>query len=64
MLNGRPTIDGLIEQSLRTKRDRMQRLLEDAELRGTGLEDQDTLQAAEGFREDMADLLRYLLGEE
>jgi SNF2 family DNA or RNA helicase len=61
---GRTTIDELIDQSLIAKRDRMQALLEDAELRGTGLDDQDTLRAAEGSTEDVAVLLRYLLGEE
>jgi SNF2 family DNA or RNA helicase len=62
--DGQMTIDGLIQASLEVKRDRMQRLLENAELRGTGLENQDTLGAAEGTREDMDALLRYLLGEE
>jgi SNF2 family DNA or RNA helicase len=61
---GRTTIDELIDQSLIAKRDRMQALLEDAELRGTGLDDQDTLRAAEGSTEDVAVLLRYLLGGE
>ena len=61
--DGQVTIDGLIDASLAVKRDRMQRLLEDAELRGTGLDDQDTLGAAEGSRDDMDALLRYLLGE-
>jgi len=42
----------------------MQSLLEEAELRGTGLDDQDTLRAAEGNEADLDALLRYLLGEE
>jgi hypothetical protein len=42
----------------------MEGLLEDAELGGTGLEDQDTLRATEGDEADLDALLRYLLGEE
>jgi SNF2 family DNA or RNA helicase len=62
--DGAPTIDDLVGRSLTAKRDRMQALLEDAELRGTGLDNQDTLHAAEGSPEDLDILLRYLLGEE
>ena len=62
--NGASTIDELVDQSLRAKGARMQTLLEDAELRGTGLDDQDTLHAAEGSPEDLDALLRYLLGEQ
>ena len=62
--DGAPAIDELVGRSLTAKRDRMQSLLEDAELRGTGLDDQDTLDAAEGSPEDLDVLLRYLLGEE
>lgn len=62
--DGRDTIDELVAGSLAVKGARMQSLLEDAELRGSGLEDQDTLRAAEGNEADLDALLRYLLGEE
>jgi hypothetical protein len=58
------TIDALVDGALQEKETRMQALLNDAELRGTGLEDQDTLRAAEGSDADLDALLRYLLGEE
>lgn len=61
---GRDTVDELVAASLAVKGARMQSLLEEAELRGTGLEDQDTLRAAEGNEDDLDALLRYLLGEE
>ena len=38
-------------------------LLEGAELRAAQAPDQDTLDAAEGSREDLEQVLRYLLGE-
>lgn len=61
--DGVDTVDELVAGSLAVKGARMQRLLEEAELRGTGLEDQDTLRAAEGNDADLDALLRYLLGE-
>jgi SNF2 family DNA or RNA helicase len=62
--DGQDAVDELVAQSLDRKSGRMQGLLEDAELRGTGLEDQDTLRAAEGDEADLDALLRYLIGEE
>lgn len=62
--NGQDAVDELVAQSLSVKGHRMQMLLEEAELRGTGLDDQDTLRAAEGSAADLSALLRYLLGEE
>jgi hypothetical protein len=64
VMDGQPTIDDVLDRSLMAKQAQMQSLLEDAELRGTGLGDQDTLHAAEGSVEDLDALLRYLLGEE
>ncbi|MGE5282816.1 MAG: SNF2-related protein [Chloroflexota bacterium] len=61
---GAAAIDALVDRALREKEGRMKALLNDAELRGTGLEDQDTLLAAEGADADLEALLRYLLGEE
>ena len=61
---GADGIDALVEGALREKEARMKGLLNDSELRGTGLEDQDTLLAAEGSDADLEALLRYLLGEE
>lgn len=63
-LNGSPTVDELVDLALLRKETRMKALLDDAELRGSGLEDQDTLSAAEGSDEDLETLLRYLLGED
>jgi hypothetical protein len=62
-IDGLLTVDDLIDQSLRTKEARMKALLDDAELRSSGLSDQDTLAAAEGSDADLETLLRYLLGE-
>lgn len=62
-MDGSRTIDHLVEASLTRKADLMQRLLEDAELRDIPIGDQDTLEAAEGSREDLEAILRYLLGE-
>lgn len=62
--DGQDAIDELVAASLAVKGGRMQALLEDAELRGTGLDDQDTLGAAEGSDADLDALLRHLLGEE
>jgi hypothetical protein len=64
LADGASTIDELVDQALVAKGARMQSLLEDAELRGTGLDEQDTLGAAEGSPEDLDALLRYLLGEQ
>jgi hypothetical protein len=63
-LYGSPTVDELVGLALVRKETRMKALLDDAELRGSGLEDQDTLAAAEGSDEDLETLLRYLLGED
>lgn len=63
-LDGSPTVDELVDLALLRKEARMKALLDDAELRGSGLEDQDTLAAAEGSDEDLETLLRYLLGED
>ncbi len=54
-------IDLLVDQSLDQKTARMQQLLEGAELRS--LEGADSTAAAEGDDEDLAQLLRYLVGE-
>jgi hypothetical protein len=62
--DGQDAIDELVSQSLAMKSGRMHALLEDAELRGTGLDNQDTLRAAEGSEADLEAVLRYLLGEE
>ena len=62
-LDDMPTIDHLVESSLHRKEDRMRRLLEGAEL--APLEQNiDSSIEAEGNKEDLGDLLRYLLGEE
>ena len=63
MVGSTTTIDGLIEQALARKEARMKSLLNDAELRGTGLEGQDSVEAAEGSSDDLGALLRYLTGE-
>lgn len=63
LANGQPTIDALIDASLERKSATMGQLLEGAELRGAQAPDQDTLDAAEGSKEDLEALLRYLLGE-
>jgi hypothetical protein len=62
-LNGADAIDELVDRSLREKEARMKALLNDAELRGSGLEDQDTLRTAEGTDADLEQMLRYILGE-
>jgi hypothetical protein len=62
-LEGHETIDHFVDLSLIRKNDRMKRLLEGAELRPIELSD-DPLRDAEGTDEDLADLLRFLLGEE
>lgn len=63
-LDGSTTIDELVNLALLRKEARMKALLNDAELRGAGFDQQDTLTAAEGSGEDLEALLRYLLGEE
>ena len=60
--NGGPTIDHLVDNSLLTKEGRMRLLLEGANLRPISLAD-DPLTDAEGNKQDLEDLLRYLLGE-
>lgn len=62
-LDGATTIDHLVDQSLQRKSGLMELLLEGAELREIPLGDADTLDAAEGSREDLETVLRYLLGE-
>ena len=62
-IDGRPTIDHLVEASLQRKEDRMRRLLEGAELAPLAQPVEPSI-AAEGDEEDLEDLLRYLLGEE
>jgi len=57
------TVDEMVNQALLQKEMRMKALLNDAELRGTGLDEQDSLKAAEGSDADLEALLRYLLGE-
>ena len=61
-LHGQPTIDHLVDQSLEAKSDRMRQLLEGAELAPINLSEDPTVDA-EGNEEDLAMLLRYLLGE-
>jgi hypothetical protein len=63
VMNGAPTIDRLVDAALERKRSTMHQLLEGAELRAAQAPDQDTLGAAEGDREDLDAVLRYLLGE-
>jgi SNF2 family DNA or RNA helicase len=62
-LGSAPTIDELIGRSLAEKEARMKALLNDAELRSSGLEGQDSIEAAEGSDADLEALLGYLMGE-
>ncbi len=62
-LAGRGTIDSLVDTSLLQKEAAMLQLLQGAELAAFGLSD-DPLVTAEGDTQDLAALLRYLLGEE
>lgn len=62
-VEGRQSIDHLVDLALLRKHDRMRQLLEGAELRPFNLSD-DPLRDAEGTDEDLRDLLRFLLGEE
>jgi SNF2 family DNA or RNA helicase len=61
-LDGGPTIDHLVDASLRTKDARMRLLLEGANLGPISLSDDPSVDA-EGNEQDLAELLRYLLGE-
>jgi SNF2 family DNA or RNA helicase len=63
VVDGTPTIDGLIEAALTQKAVAMSMLLEGAELRGAQAPGQDSLAVAQGSYEDLDALLRYLLGE-
>ena len=60
-VDGRPTVDAAVDAALRQKEARMRELLEGAELRPIHLS-QDPATDAEGDREDLALLLRHLLG--
>lgn len=60
-VEGRATIDGLVDSALIRKQAVMQQLLEGTELRALGL-NEDALEDAEGDEEDLAALLRFLLG--
>lgn len=62
-IEGQPTIDHLVDASLRGKEAVMRELLEGAELRPIAQSD-DPVDDAEGTTQDLAALLRYLLGEE
>jgi SNF2 family DNA or RNA helicase len=59
---GRPTIDHLVDSALEAKSVRMAQLLEGAEIAPIHMS-QKALVDAEGSDEDLAELLRYLLGE-
>lgn len=61
-VDDQPTIDHLVDQSLEAKADTMRRLLEGAELAPINLADDPSIDA-EGNTDDLAALLRYLLGE-
>jgi SNF2 family DNA or RNA helicase len=63
MAGSAPTVDDLVDTALREKETRMKALLNDAELRGSGLDQQDSIEAAEGSEVDLEALLRHLLGE-
>lgn len=60
---GEPAVDHLVDASLIAKEDVMRELLEGAVLRPIALRD-DPVDEAEGTRQDLEALLRYLLGEE
>lgn len=62
-VDGGPTIDQLVDASLLTKEAVMRELLEGAELRPMS-QSADPADDAEGTDKDLAELLRYLLGEE
>ncbi len=60
---GRSTCDQLVDRALSRKEATMSQLLEGAELHPIGVS-QNPLESAEGNDEDLADLLRFLLGEQ
>ena len=60
--DGNPTVDHLVAASLAHKEARMRGLLEGASLEPVG--QLDPLADAEGSLEDLAELLRYVLGED
>lgn len=62
-VRGRGTCDQLVDSALARKEATMRQLLEGAELRPLG-ESPNPLESAEGNEEDLADLLRFLLGEQ
>jgi SNF2 family DNA or RNA helicase len=62
-LNGRATIDNLVQASLARKEGTMRQLLEGAELQPFNLA-LDPLESAQGDDEDLGALLRFLLGED
>lgn len=62
-IDGRPTIDHLVEASLQRKEGQMRRLLEGAELAPLAQPVTPSI-AADGDEEDLEKLLRFLLGEE
>ncbi len=61
--SGNETIDHLVDQSLLRKETTMRRLLEGADLAPLNLA-ADPLDDSDGNRDDLSDLLRYLLGED
>jgi hypothetical protein len=61
-LDGRPTIDGLVDASIGRKEAVMKHLLEGAELSPVHLAE-NPLDNAQGDEEDLAELIRLLLGE-
>lgn len=62
-INSGPTVDHLVEASLLAKEEVMRELLEGAEMRPLD-QSADPADDAEGTEQDLAALLRYLLGEE
>jgi hypothetical protein len=62
-LHGEPTVDHLVDASLLAKEARMRELLEGADLQAIAMSADPSVDA-EGTSEDLAALLRYLLGEE
>jgi SNF2 family DNA or RNA helicase len=62
-VDDQPTIDGLVETSLARKEDAMTQFLRGAELRDAMLNEQDTINAAEGDDDDLVEVLRYLSGQ-
>ncbi|MEU3344125.1 DEAD/DEAH box helicase [Streptomyces sp. NPDC006700] len=63
LIDGRQTVDALVEASLTSKSRRMQKLLEGAEILPIELSDDPSVDA-EGNVEDLEALLRYLLGQD